>query len=174
MRPTIKQFVLTFFLLTFIFIANGQKNCNIILDTFKIRINQNLDGFLYKLQADKFSNYKDKSKIPSFIKETLDCLTGGDFSLANPSEDYHCCCTSSSKLPKRKLVYVCTSKNMFAISYYTGGVGQELHLVLISFIQDIVLDIWASSSFQDLNNKETIIRFLKKERTKKFNPFEYL
>ena len=63
---------------------------------------------------------------------------------------------------------------MFAISYYTGGVGEELHLVLISFIEDIILDIWAGSSFHDLNTKEKIIKYLKEERKKKFDPFEYL
>lgn len=174
MNNPIKKFVLLLFLFSCAFITKGQNNCDNLIDTFQIHFNQNLDGFLYKLQTDKFFGYTDKNKIPSFLKETLNCLTDGDFSLANPSEDYRCCCTSSPKLPKRKLVYLCRSKNMFAISYYTGGVGQELHLVLISFIDEVILNIWAGSSFQNLNNKENIIKYLKQQRAKKFNHFEYL
>jgi hypothetical protein len=97
-------FVLFFSIITAI--SFGQNNCQFRIDSLSIWTNKKLDTFLNTLQIENFKSYSDKKQIPTFLKEELDCWTKGDFSLANPDEEYQCCCTSSKKLPKRKLQYL--------------------------------------------------------------------
>src|SRR5689334_5979685 len=86
--------------------AYGQNICPFKIDSLSIWTNRTLDSFLITLQKERFQTYTDKQEIPGFLLNELNCWTGGNFSLANPDEDYQCCCTSSKNLPKRKLQYI--------------------------------------------------------------------
>ena len=166
------------FICTFLCLASiafGQKNYYCKLDTFDIVSNQHLDNFLYKLEFDNVRDYKDKKYIPAFIMESLDCLTGGNFSLANPSEEFRSTCTSSLNLPRRQLRYLGMNKNFLAIVYLTGGIAEETHIILITYCGQTILDMWAGSDINGTTrNRKQLISFLKKARTKKLNDFGYL
>jgi hypothetical protein len=145
----------------------GQKNFDCKLDTFEIVTNQHLDNFLYKLQFDSFKEYKKTSAIPSFIKEFLDCLTGGDFSLCNPGQKFINSCTSPRNLPHRQLQYLGISKNMLAMIYLTGTIALETRIILINFYGGRILDIWAGYDIDGkTRNKNELIKVLKKKRNK--------
>ena len=156
-------------------IAFGQENFYCKLDTFEIATNQHLDNFLYKLEFDNVRDHKEKKYIPSFIMESLDCLTGGNFSLANPSEEFRSTCTSSLNLPRRQLKYLCLNKNFLAMVYLTGGIAEETHILLITYYGRTILDIWAGSDINGgARDRKQLISFLKKARTKQLNIFGYL
>ena len=168
---------LIFISLFFCFTRNtfGQQKFFCKLDTFEIVTNQHLDDFLYKLQFDSIKEYRKTSAIPPFIKKSLDCLTGGDFSLGEPFEEFRSTCTSPLHLPRRQLKYLGLSKNLLAMVYLTGGIAEETHIILITYYGETILDIWEGSDINGkVRNRSQMITFLKKARTKKFNDFGYL
>ena len=153
-------------LLTTAFSAAGQKKqCAFTIDTLGILSNSNLDYFVSKLNTDSFVTLKSKKAIPAFIMDQLNCLTR-KFSLANPNEDYQCCCTSSESLPMRKLLYLAVSKDVFVATYLTGGVGVTVHILFIKFSGKNIEDIWTGFSFDDLKSKAAILGYIKKNRHK--------
>ena len=156
-----------FFLFATGFTVVGQKHCNYMVDTNRILSNSDLDEFLSGLKHGTFITFSQKKNIPKFIMDQLDCLTGS-FSLANPDQEYQCCCTSSTKLPKRKLIYVAVSNDMFVMTYLTGGIGVETHLLLIKFSGQKIEKLW--TGFGDDNSKSPgeIFTFIKKHRYKEW------
>ena len=147
--------------------AFGQKDFYCKLDTFEIVTNQHFDNFLYKLQFDSFKEYRKTNAIPSFIKESLDCLTGGDFSLCNSGQEFMNSCTSPRNLPHRQLQYLGISKNMLTMIYLRGTVAVETRIILISFYDETILDIWAGYDDDGkTRNKKQLINVLKKKRNK--------
>jgi len=147
--------------------AFGQKDFYCKLDTFEIVTNQHLDNFLYKLKFDSFKEYKQTNAIPPFIKESLDCLAGGDFSLCNPGQEFINSCTSPRNLPHRQLQYLGISKNMLVMIYLTGTIAIETRIILISFYGKAILDIWAGyDNDGKTRNKNQLISVLKKKRNK--------
>ncbi len=145
----------------------GQKVFYCKLDTFEIVTNQHLDNFLYKLQFDSFKEYRKTTAIPSFIEESLDCLTGGDFSLCNPGQQFINSCTSPRNLPRRQLQYLGISKSMLAMIYLTGTIAIETRIILINFYGKTILDIWAGYDMDGKTRKKNqLIKVLKKKRNK--------
>ena len=158
-----------FILFLFLTLSNnsfGQNNCGVTVDTIKILLDENLDTFLSDLQSESFQTYTDKKKLPAFIKQQLECLTKDKFSLANPNEDYRCCCTSSEKLPRRKLLFFSTSRDIFLITYLTGGVGVSTTILMLKFQGDKIIDLWAGYGFPNFKSKDEVIRHIKKNRYK--------
>jgi hypothetical protein len=102
----------------------GQKSNSFKIDSARIYLDENLNGFLTDLKSSKFVESNEIGEIPVGIKRQLDSLAGG-FSIANPNGDYRCCCTSSKKLPLRKLVYLSNSNHLLVMTYLTGGVGEQ-------------------------------------------------
>ncbi len=149
-----------------IFSVVGQKNCNCVVDTNRILLNLDLDYFLSGLKSDIHST-PQKDSIPKFIMDQLDCLTHG-FSLANSNQDYQCCCTSSRDLPKRKLLYLAESKDMFVMTYLTGGIGVETHLLLIKFSAGRIEKLWTGFGDHNLRSPKMIASFIKKYRYKEW------
>ena len=135
-----------------VFTLLGQNNCIFKIDTLNIQTNQNLDNFLYKLRFDPFEYSTKKNNMPLFIKEALNCLTNDTFSLANPNEDFRCCCTSSQSLPKRQLIFSAKSKNVFALVYLTGGILEQTHILLINYFDNVISDMWLSIASKPLKN----------------------
>ena len=135
------------------------------LDSVNIYFNMNLDKFLSRMNREHFQVYNDKNAIPAFIGEQLDSLTGG-FSLGNPGEEYQCCCTSSQKLPRRKLEFLAMSNDLFVITYLTGGIGVEEHILLIKFKDEKIADLWCGSSFDSLHTLQEIVKYISRKRKK--------
>ncbi|MDB5276127.1 MAG: hypothetical protein JWR61_1082 [Ferruginibacter sp.] len=163
----INYFILLLFL-TLSYNSFGQNNCGVTVDTIKILLDENLDTFLSDLQSESFQSYTDKKKLPAFIKQQLDCLTKDKFSLANPNEDYRCCCTSSGKLPSRKLLFFSTSKDIFLITYLTGGIGISTSILMFKFQGDRIIDLWTGYGFPEFKSKDDVIKHIKLKRKKEF------
>lgn len=153
------------FLLTIPFCVTAQRNCNFQIDTLKIRLSENLDTFVLKLQTEKFTTYNNKDAIPKSVKETLDCLTK-KFSIANPNQEYACCCTSSDRLPRRKLIFLSKSKDMLVMTYLTGGFATSTHLLFVQFDDEKIIDLWTSYCPENFKSNKDIIKFAKQIRDK--------
>ncbi|MGG9963448.1 hypothetical protein [Ferruginibacter sp. SUN106] len=154
------------FLLVIPFAVSGQKGYTYLIDTSKILSNENLDPFIQKLSTDSFTNFTDKKAIPKFIKKQLDAIAH-DFSIANPNENYRCCCMSSQKLPARKLQFLSVSNNVLAMTYLTGGWGVSSHLLLIRFEQNKIVDLWTGYYSNEVNGVADIVKYLNERRNKK-------
>ena len=164
---TILKRVFIFFLLTLPFCVTAQKSCDFKIDTSKILLNENLDKFISKLQTEKFTVYNNKNEIPKSVKKSLDCLTK-KFSIANPNQEYACCCTSSAKLPRRKLLFLSKSEDILVMTYLTGGFGVSTHLVFIQFDNDKIIDLWAGHGSESLKSNKEIEQFIKELRNKEW------
>lgn len=146
----------------------AQNNCGVTVDTMKIYLDENLDDFISDLQTLKFRTSKDKNQIPGSIRQYLNCLTNDSFSIANPNEEYRCCCESSQQLPKRKLLFFSESKEMFLITYLTGGVGVSTKIVMLKLHDDKVIDLWTGYSFTEFKSKDQVAKYIKTKRKIKF------
>jgi hypothetical protein len=146
----------------------AQNNCGITIDTMKIYLDENLDDFISGLQTQKFNTSKDKSQIPGSIRQYLNCLTSDSFSIANPKEEYRCCCTSYQQLPKRKLLFFAESKGMFLITYLVGGVGVSTKILMLKLQDDKVIDLWTGYSFSEFKSKDQVVKYIKEKRKDRF------
>ncbi|CAN5701613.1 hypothetical protein BH11BAC3_BH11BAC3_36450 [soil metagenome] len=165
---TKNNYFIFFLFLTLPSITLGQNNCGITVDTTKIFLDKNLDGFISDLQSQSFQTFSDKKQIPQSIKQQLDCLTKDKFSIANPNEGYRCCCTSSQKLPQRKLLFFSQSKDIFLIIYLTGGVGVSTTILLLKLEGDKIIDIWTGYGFPEFKSKDEVIKHIKEKRKTEF------
>ena len=157
-----------FLLFSLPFYSFGQNHCGIKVDTANILMDKNLDSFLFRLQTGSFQTFTDKQKIPEAIRYQLNCLTNDTFSLANPDEEYSCCCTSSPTLSRRKLEFFATSYDMFLITYQTGGIGVSTTILMFKLQGDKIIDLWTGYGFPEFKSKDEVIKHIKQKRTKEF------
>ena len=141
----------------------GQSNNNFKIDSVRIYFDENLDRFLSEIQTNKFVDSNDIGTIPIGIKKQLAFLAG-EFSIANPNADYRCCCTSSPKLPTRKLVSLTKSNHLLIMTYLTGGIGVSTHILFVRFDGDTIMDMWFANCLEDLKSRKEIIRYINKNR----------
>ena len=160
-KPTIIAFLILLAATNYTF---GQNSCGIQIDTVKILLDENLDSFVTSLKSEHFQTFNDKKNIPAIIKEQLDCLTKDQFSLANPKEDYRCCCTSSQKLPRRQLLFFSLSKKTLLMTYLTGGIGVSTTILLARLQDNKIIDIWTGYGFPEFKSKEEVVRHINKKR----------
>lgn len=159
------------FVLIFLFFVtirgHGQEHCNCVVDTNRILLNTDLDYFLFKLKSETFTAFKQTEYVPKFVMDQLDCVAHG-FSLANPNQDYRCCCTSPKKLPKRKLLYLARSSDILVMTYLTGGIAVETHLLMIEFSGGKIEKLWTGFGAGNLKSPQGIASFIKRERNQAF------
>ena len=160
-KPTIIVFLILLAATNYTF---GQNPCGIQIDTVKILLDENLDSFLTSLKSERFQTFNDKKNIPAIIKEQLDCLTKDQFSLANPKEEYRCCCTSSQKLPKRQLLFFSLSANTLLMTYLTGGDGVSTTILLARLQDEKIIDIWTGYGFPKFRSKRKVIKYINSKR----------
>jgi hypothetical protein len=141
----------------------GQSTKMYEMDSVKIYFNQNLNSFLSCINHDYFQTYNNKNSIPPFITEQLDYFAGG-FSLANPKEQYQCCCTSPMTLPRRKLDFLSISNNVFVMTYLTGGIAVEEHILLIKFERKRIVDIWYGLADYSLHSLRDIAKYVSRRK----------
>jgi hypothetical protein len=158
------NYFILFLFLILCFNSYGQNNCGITVDTTKIFLDENLDGFISDLSSQTFQTFTDKNKIPQPIRQQLNCLTRDKFSIANPNEEYRCCCSSSLKLPRRKLLFFSQSKDVFLITYLTGGIGVSTTILLLKLKGDKIIDIWTGYGFPEFKSKDEVIKHIKQKR----------
>ena len=141
------------------------------LDTNVIASNSNLQNLINDLEKTKLDEIKNIAEIPDFIISFLNNLTG-NFSIANPGEDWQAsCCTIakvdkngnviSTKKPERQLLYFGLGQTMALMAYYTGGVGISEHILIIKFSEKNILDFWCCILLSDLKTKSQILNYIK-------------
>ncbi len=133
------------------------------LDSVSVYFDFHLDNFLLCIAKELFQTHTNKLAIPAFIGEELDFLTGG-FSLGNPDEEFQCCCTSSRKLPARLLQFLAISKNVLVMTYLTGGIAEEDHILLIKFKDRSIVDVWYGLADESLHSLPQIVKYISKRR----------
>lgn len=139
----------------------GQKD--FVIDTARILSNENWNDFVHSLKTDSFETFTDKAAIPGFVKKELHRLAHG-FSMANPGEAYRCCCTSPENLPSRQLSFLAKSKDVLVMTYNTGGIGVSLHLLMIRFENNAIVDLWSGYCWKDVKSIADILWFIEESK----------
>jgi len=161
--------IISIFLLTIANSFYSQADNKYILDSLTIYTNENLEILTSKLKSADLKIYNDKNKIPQEVKKQLDLLTNDNFSIANKNENYLCCCTSQRTLPKRQLQFLAVSKDFLAMTYFTGGDGVSTHILLISYHNSAINDLWTGLSFDDIKTKKQLLKVLLLAKKKEYN-----
>ena len=65
------------------------------------------------------------SQIPNFIKEKLDSIDKGKFSIAEPYQKWSASCVVSKKNPFRQFKSAYLNKNSFVINFKCGGLAPQ-------------------------------------------------
>jgi hypothetical protein len=139
----------------------GQKD--FVIDSARILSNENWSEFVHSLKTDSFEIFTDKAAIPGFVKKELHRLAHG-FSIANPHEPYQCCCTSPDHLPARQLSFLAKSKDVLVMTYKTGGIGVSLHLLMIRFENNEVVDLWSGYCWADVKSVGDVLWFIEESK----------
>ena len=124
------------------------------------------------------NNIKD---FPDFIKIFLDSLSSGNFSIANPNENFKAGCTSltirnekgniislDENLPNRQLIYFGLGKDIALMTYYTGGIGKSEHILILKYKGKSIIDFWCGNVLVDLKTKDEVLKFLKTNKDKEW------
>ncbi len=162
------------------------------IDTNAILNNKNLQQLIDDLENADLKQKKTVIEIPSFIKSFLDSLTN-NYSIANPGEDWKVGCTplmeidystqkknvdpktgdtvmtvsmKTKDVPTRQLIYFGVSSNIALMTYYTGGIGKSVHILIIKFDKTKIVDFWCGNILTDITNKEEIIQYLNENKDK--------
>jgi hypothetical protein len=138
---------------------------NIIVNPMVIVANKNLQPFIDDLKSSPLVVSYKLDGIPSFIKSFLEHLSGDHFTIANPGKEWNCCCDKNDKLPNRELIYQGKDENLFVMSYYTGGIGEAGHVILIRYNNKTITDFWTGVTLANLQNKDAILKYLISDKT---------
>ena len=142
-------------------------NNSFLIDTVAILTNRNLDSLITRLEDSKLKTYKTVKEIPSFIINILSGLTSDGFSIANQSENWQATdAIMDDSLPNRQLSYFGLGDDIALLTYYTGGIGKSLHIIIIKFQDKKILDFWCGNVLINLKDKKEIVKYLKENKNK--------
>ncbi|WP_143774059.1 hypothetical protein [Niastella vici] len=107
--------------------------------------------------------YNRKGRIPRFIKEALNCWTGG-FDIANPGHAFYISdAVGWWPLPHRQLMYLGLSDHYMLMAYKHGGIGFNCPVIFIKFDNKKIVSVWYWMWFdKEMNTKENILQSLKR------------
>ncbi|MBC7410373.1 MAG: hypothetical protein H7339_18475 [Arcicella sp.] len=71
-------------------------------------------------------------------------------------------------MPKRKLIYFAQGKEISLLSYYKGGIGKSICILIFENNGDNVTDFWCGHLNREMTNKDEIIDYLQKNVNKNF------
>ena len=140
---------------------------NYLIDKNDILTNRNLDSLINIIEKSEIKEIKTVREIPFFIKNFLNSRTG-DFSIANPGEDWNIGCDEDEQLPSRELVYLGIASNIALMTYFTGGFGKSELILIMKLNKCKIVNYWCCSTIKDLYNKKEIIDYIKVNKVKKF------
>ena len=158
------------------------------IDKTKILSNQNLQSLMGDLEKAELTEKSRVNEIPYFIKTFLDNLTG-NFTIANPDENWQVGCVAMGKLiekkvydkktgdtlieltfdnshplPSRQLIYFGLGKDIALLTYYTGGIAQSEHILIIKFQDNEIINLWWDYISGDVKNKTEVLKYLKENK----------
>jgi hypothetical protein len=152
-----KKSFLAFILIAFSNLIFAQNNCAVNLDTS--RMNTVLPNFISQLKAQNLKDVARFSDVPSFIKETLNCI--GNFKIAERGDlSYQSDCLRYPSSPYRKVEYIGMNDEYLLMSYRLGGLIEQPHVLIVHFKDKKVMDIWSGQGFG--KSKEKILMQLEK------------
>ena len=131
------------------------------IDTNIILTNQNLEPLVDELDNSNLTTRDSFEYIPRFIKYFLDRITSDSFSVANPGQSFQSTDIIMEKLQRRQLIYFGLGNNIAAMTYYTGGIGVSVHILILKFKGTKMVNFWSGNVLQDLKSKDEIIKYLK-------------
>ena len=133
----------------------------IIINAKEILENKNLAGLITKLENIELTEESDINKIPKVISNFLNAILE-DKPIANPHENWNPTdVILDKKLPRRKLQYFGSGKNIALMNYFKGGIGKSTIILIFEFNEKKVTNFWCGSVLVDLNDKETTLKYLK-------------
>ncbi|HEY2581943.1 MAG TPA: hypothetical protein VGI43_09055 [Mucilaginibacter sp.] len=136
------------------------------IDERVILYNKNLQPFINSLKLSSLTESYKLDRIPDFIKSFLKQLSNDQFTIANPGKAWNCCCDRNDSIPNRALICHGSDKNLFFMTYLTGGVGESEHLILIRYKDDTIVDFWAGTLSGHLSSKNAIVQYLIRNKNK--------
>ncbi|MBK7680046.1 MAG: hypothetical protein IPJ29_11690 [Chitinophagaceae bacterium] len=139
-------------------------NTTCIIDTAGILDNRNLSSLIDELSKTSLTVYKTTASIPRVIANFLKCSNGGDFSIANPNENWQVSDVIMERLPSRHLIFFGIADSVALMAHFTGGVGKSEHILIFRFTEKEVTSFWCGNVLTDLLDKKEIIEFLKKNK----------
>ncbi|MBW8359735.1 MAG: hypothetical protein K0M63_08060 [Weeksellaceae bacterium] len=164
-------------LCTFFIILSGcsQENKTITEDDEKIIMNAKeivenkyLTDLIAQLENTELTEEKDINKIPMVVSNFLNALLE-DKPIANPNENWiPTDVILDKKLPRRKLQYFGSGKNIALMNYFKGGIGKSTIILIFEFNDKKVTKFWCGSVLVDLNNKDTTLKYLKENINKEW------
>jgi hypothetical protein len=137
------------------------------LDTSVILENGNLPSLIANLEKADLKTCKTVNGIPPFIINFLDCcIDSGDFSIANPGENWQVTDVIMEKLPARQLVSFEIGDSIALMMHYTGGLGVSEHILIFRFHDNTISDFWCGNIMQNLSGKQDVITYIKANKDK--------
>jgi hypothetical protein len=179
-----------------IYVDNGK----FTIDTKAYVGDGNLEILLRDVKSPDFKTKNSVQDIPVFIKTFLDSLAD-TFSIANPGEDWKCCCTSPMEMdystqkktvdpktgdtiytvsmkekyvPLRELTYLGIGRNTAVMTYHTGGWGVMEHILIIRFEGEKIVDFRHGNVEKDIATKAAIIQYLEERGWGIYGNLSYL
>ena len=149
-----RRVLIFFMLLLFSINCFAQNNCDFKIDKERILSLKNLDYFLAKFQSENFFTVNNIKEIPKEVKLELDCLTG-DFSIANPNEEYQDSCIIDKEVPRRQLLLFAKNDNFLILKYAKGGDGSTTHYLFIEYKARKIVNMWSGMSM-GISTKNTL------------------
>lgn len=163
------------------------ENNHFKFDTSAILSSINLPYLIHELENTNLEEKQSVADIPIAVKSFLDSLSG-NFSIANPNENWQAGCTSMNKfvekkvynrrtkdtiiqwifdnkpLPKRQLIYLGFTNNITLLTYKTGGLASAEHIIIVKSKNGKIIDFWCSYLDYDLAIKNQILNSIRKNK----------
>jgi len=142
-----------------------------IIDRTLLLSNEKLPTLIAELEKTNLKEKKNGNEIPNFIRKTLNRMTADNFSIADCGEKWQVTDDVVEELPARQLVYLGLGDNITLIAYYSGGIGESEHILILKHKNQQVTGLWHANILYDFKTKKEILKFLKKNigNESKFN-----
>ncbi|MEY4876571.1 MAG: hypothetical protein RL708_1720 [Bacteroidota bacterium] len=131
---------------------------NYLIDSSVIFQNKNLKTFSDDISRAHFGSFETKRKIPRYILRFLKKVTGSNFKIANPNQNWQWGCINTG-LPKRQLRQIWNSDSLCIITYFTGGKGIAHRILIFKFNGKKITDFWCGY-FNEINSISDVEKFL--------------
>jgi len=133
------------------------------IDTSVILKNKNLHRLISQIDTTKLSSSYKFANTPGSIKTFLKTISKNDFLIADTGQHFAAGCTRFGNEPFRQLTYSGFNNNFFLMTYKIGGWGLMEQIIIIKYKDEHIVDFWVGGSDSQLNTKEKILAYLKRQ-----------
>lgn len=102
-----------------------------------------------------------KKYIPETFFSYLSCEIEEEFTIADSSEEWRCCCMSPRELPATKLVFISISQDLVLLEYLSGGIGVFSHLIAFILKDNNIVEIWKGYGDNNLRSGKDVALYSK-------------